>query len=103
MFHYFDLAYAEQMLQAMAKKSRKSIVILVVPNAATREAAERIRRDLMTPEEYAQKYDGLAHHYYEPQWFTQQARRLGLSCEFIENQIPNYAQKDFRFGCVMRK
>lgn len=103
MFHYFDLEYAEQVLHAMAKKARKSVVILEVPDAATREAAERIRRDLMSPEEYARKYAGLAHHYYERQWFKQQATKLGLSCEFIENQIPNYAQKDFRFGCVMRK
>ena len=103
MFHYFDTAYAELVLKRMLCKARHTVAILEVPDAASREASERIRRDRLTPEEYNRKYAGLPHNYYEREWFEKQAVKLGLNCEFIENQIPNYAQKDFRFGCIMRK
>lgn len=60
MFHYFDLPYAERVLECMAAKARKTVVILEVPDEATREAAERIRSAQMTPEEYQKKYVGFA-------------------------------------------
>jgi cyclopropane fatty-acyl-phospholipid synthase-like methyltransferase len=103
MFHYFDLPYAERVLECMTAKARKTISILEVPDEATREAAERFRAAQMAPEEYRQKYADLPHQYYKRQWFQSQAKKLGLSCQFIDNQITNYAQKDFRYGCVMRK
>lgn len=103
MFHYFDLTYAERVLDCMVAKAHKTISILDVPDEETYDASERVRVGRMTQQEYSKKYAGLPHQYYKREWFESQSKKRGLSCQFIENQIANYAQKDFRYGCVMRK
>lgn len=100
-FQYFDHDYAGRVLKIMATKARKTVTVLDIPDATMRQAVEGIRRDRMSPDEYDRKYAGLQHNYYERTWFKSQADKLGLSCEFIDNQIQNYAQKDFRFSCLM--
>jgi len=101
-FHYFDMAYAEKVLGIMAAKARKAVIVLEIPDAETREAAETIRRDKLTQDEYEQKYAGLEHNYYPRKWFSDQAQKLNMACKFIENQI-HYGQKDFRYGCILEK
>ena len=100
-FHYFDEATAAQVLQAMWKKSRHGIAILDVPNAATRDACERARRDALTQAEYEEKYKGLDHTYFTPEWFIRQLPEW--QHQAFESCVPNYAQSEFRFSVIFSK
>ncbi len=100
-FHYFDEATAAQVLQAMWKKSKHGIAILDVPNAATRDACERARRDALTQAEYEEKYKGLHHTYFTPEWFISQLP--AWPHQAFESCVPNYAQSEFRFSVIFSK
>lgn len=103
-FHYFpDLAYAEKVLQRMLDKAGRAIAVLEVPDLARREEAERIRRDILSPAEYEEKYRGLEHLYYAREWFQEQALRRGYRCESFDQCVPNYAQSPYRFNCLILK
>lgn len=99
-FHYFpNLSYAEQVLGIMFAKSRGAVAVLEVPDQAHRERAERIRRDLLSEEEYERKYRGYEHLYFNRDWFVEQGHRHGYGCEITEQFIPHYAQNSYRFNC----
>jgi trans-aconitate methyltransferase len=100
-FHYFDEAMATEVFQAMWKKAKHGIAILDVPNAATREACERARRDALSQAEYEEKYKGLHHTYYTPEWFIQQLPERPH--QVFESCVPNYAQSEFRFSVIFSK
>lgn len=102
-FHYFDLDYAAKVLERMTKKARNAIAIMEVPDLNTKSESEVMRRDMLTQEEYEKKYQGLAHTYYERDWFRKQAKAHGFTCELFDGCVPNYAQNQFRFGCIIRK
>ncbi|MDC1436499.1 class I SAM-dependent methyltransferase [Gammaproteobacteria bacterium] len=102
-FHYFDLNYAENVIKKMILKAKKTICILDIPNLATMEDSEKMRRDLLTENEYKRKYEGLEHTYFEKAWFRILANKLGYNCDFLEGLMPNYAQKNFRFGVIIQK
>lgn len=103
-FHYFrDEDYAIQVLDRMLAKAAKGIAVLEVPDLASRDEAERIRRDLLSPSAYEEKYRGLEHLYYARDWFRQQAERRGYRCELFDQCVPNYAQSAFRFNCLIVK
>jgi SAM-dependent methyltransferase len=100
-FHYFDEANAAQVLQAMWKKARHGIAILDVPNAATRAACELARREALTEAEYEEKYRGLHHTYYTPEWFINQLPQWPHQA--FESCVPNYTQSEFRFSVIFSK
>ncbi|SDK12999.1 Methyltransferase domain-containing protein [Methylophilus rhizosphaerae] len=100
-FHYFDEVMAAQVLQAMWKKSRHGIAILDIPNAATRDACELARREALTQAEYEEKYKGLHHTYFTPEWFTRQLPER--SHQVFQSCVPNYAQSEFRFSVIFSK
>ena len=102
-FHYFDLDYAAKVLERMIKKARNAIAVMEVPDLKTKSGSEAMRRDMLTQDEYEKKYDGLEHTYYERDWFREQAKCNGLTCEIFDGCVPNYAQNRFRFGFVIRK
>ena len=58
---------------------------------------------MLSPEEYKRKYSELQHTYYDRGWFTSIAVENGLTCETFNGFVPNYAQNEFRFGCIIRK
>lgn len=101
-FHYFDLAYAAEVLAAMTRKARIAVAVLEVPDVQTREESEAFRRDALTQEEYDQKYAGLEHTYYRRDWFRARAAARGISCDVFDGCVPGYAQNRFRFGVVLR-
>ena len=101
-FHYFDLAYAAKVLARMIKKSKIAIAVMEVPDLKTKNESEAMRRDMLTQGEYEKKYAGLAHTYYDRDWFRDQATLHGLECELFDGCVPNYAQNRFRFGCIIR-
>lgn len=103
-FHYFpDLVYAEEVLQRMLDKAGRAIAVLEVPDLATREESEKVRRDILSPAEYEERYRGLEHLYYAREWFQEQAIRRGYRCESFDQCVPNYAQSDYRFNCLILK
>lgn len=103
-FHYFcNEDYATQVLERMLIKANKGIAVLEIPDLASRDEAERIRRDLLTPSAYEEKYRGLEHLYYSRDWFRQLAERRGYCCELFDQCVPNYAQSEFRFNCLITK
>jgi ubiquinone/menaquinone biosynthesis C-methylase UbiE len=99
-FHYFDLPYAQQVLEAMLAKARVAVAVLDVPNASTQEACEALRRAAMTQAEYEEKYAGYAHTYYHKDWFMAFASQ---QADVFTSCIPNYAQRDFRFSVILKK
>lgn len=101
-FLYFpDLAYARGVLHAMAAKSTKGIAVLDVPDKAREQQALTARRATLGPEEYAKKYAGLDHLYYERAWFADELHALGFSHMTIEDQsIDGYANGAFRFNVI---
>jgi trans-aconitate methyltransferase len=102
-FHYFSLDYADVVIQKMILKARKTICILDVPNIDTMEESEQMRREQLSEEEYKIKYEGLEHTYFNKTWFSDVASKNGYSCEFVEGMMPNYIQKDYRYGVLIKK
>ena len=98
-FHYFpDEGYAAKVLGRMLEKAQVGVAVLDVPDAATRDEAERVRSAGLSAKEYEQKYAGLHHRYYPRAWFAEQAARHGWKCHQAGQQIANYPQSAFRFN-----
>jgi trans-aconitate methyltransferase len=103
-FHYFpDLMYARRVVELMAAKARRAIAILEIPDEATRELSEQTRREMLSPEEYEQKYRGLDHLYFPKSWFRDMAEAISMECTFPDIKIPGYAQSSFRFGVLLSR
>ncbi len=102
-FHYFDLNYAEEVLLKMLKKANRFVYILDIPDIKTSAASQKMRADKLSTEEYEKKYAGLPHTYYDRDWFLSIAHRQNLRCEITNQSIPNYAQNEFRFCCLIYK
>ena len=100
-FHYFDETIAAEVFQAMWKKARLGVAVLDVPHAATKEACERARRDALTEAEYEEKYHGLHHTYFNPDWFANQLPNKPH--QIFESCVPNYAQSQYRFSVIFNK
>jgi len=102
-FHYFDLGYAAEVLDRMFRKARVAVAVMEIPDLATRDESEAMRRDMLDPQQYKIKYAGLEHTYFARDWFKAYARAQGSKCELFDGCVPNYAQNRFRFGCILRK
>lgn len=102
-FHYFGLDYAEEVLDRMNRKALKGVAVLEIPDLETKDELERIRRDILSVEEYKKKYAGLEHTYYAKEWFIQKAKDYGLQYSVFGGCVPNYAQNDYRFGVIFKK
>jgi trans-aconitate methyltransferase len=102
-FHYFNLDYAIGVLNRMIKKAKVAVAVLEVPDLSTKDESEAFRRDILSQVEYEKKYAGLEHTYYSRDWFRAQAEFHGLDCEVFDGCVRNYAQNQFRFGCIIHK
>lgn len=100
-FHYFDEAMAAEVFHAMWQKAKVGVAILDIPHAATKEECERARRDALSEAEYEEKYRGLHHTYYSPDWFANQLP--GKPHQVFESCVPNYAQSQYRFSVIFSK
>lgn len=102
-FHYFDLDYAKTTLLKMLDKANLGVCILEIPDFKTKNQSEKLRRDILTAEEYERKYNGLQHTYYDREWFKSIANEYGMDIEIFDGCVPNYAQNQFRFGLIIRR
>ena len=101
-FHYFEINFAEQLIDLMIRKSKHAIAILEVPDLRTKNDSEMLRRNALSQAEYEKKYKGLEHTYYSREWFVSQAVSRGLPCEIFGSCLPNSLQRPYRFNCMIR-
>jgi ubiquinone/menaquinone biosynthesis C-methylase UbiE len=103
-FYFPNYEYANVVLEKMYRKARKGILILDVPNLQTKSECEIMRRGTMDALEYAIKYDGLNHLYYNMDFFLKFAEQNKIQEIIIQRQnIRNYINNDFRFNCFLLK
>lgn len=102
-FHYFpDLAYAKQVFDRMIKKAKKSMAVLDVPNKMREAEAEDLRRGLLSPYEYDEKYKNLPRIYFRKEWFLDLANQYGCAAELFDQNIKSYGNSPFHFNVIMK-
>jgi len=99
-FMYFpDPGYARGVIARMAAKATRAVAILDVPDAAMQDRAMAFRRGAMGEAEYAAKYTGLDHQFYERSWMERMLIEVGATGARIEDQrVSGYQNARFRFN-----
>jgi len=99
-FLYFpSLDYAQRVLERMLRKARHGVMVLDVPDLATRDQALAMRRRIAGEEAYASKYEGLEHLYISRSWFRSILADLNVADVRIKNQqIEGYANSAYRYN-----
>ena len=100
-FYFPDYDYAKDVLLRMIKKSKKSVLIMDIPNLQLKEECESIRRAAYAPDEYEKKYEGLSHLYFEKSFFTEIAHENKLKITIFDQNIKNYGNSRYRFNCLI--
>ena len=102
--HYFSsLDYVSDVLNIIFTKVKRVIAISGIPNAAMKDESEKIRKGLLTDQEYELKYKGLQILYFDKGWFEVIAKKAGFSVKFLKHEMPGFAQNQYRFDCVFVK
>lgn len=102
-FYFRDYDYASQVLDLMVSKCLKSVVILDVPDLATKDECELYRKGALTEEEYSDKYKGLNHLYYPRAFWLDYAGKNELEVEITQQRITGYCNNSFRYNVVLRR
>jgi trans-aconitate methyltransferase len=99
-FHYFpSLDHAAGVLRRMVRKARRGVMVLDVPDLAKRDAAIESRRRMAGEEEYACKYSGLDHLYFDRAWFRTVLSDAGVArVEIADQRIEGYANAAHRYN-----
>jgi trans-aconitate methyltransferase len=104
MFQYLPtLADAEGIVESMLNKARQKIAILDIKDLQHKNIAETIRRGALPQDEYAKKYRGLAHLYFERSFFVKLAERHHCQIEIFDQHIEAYQNNQFIFNVIMEK
>jgi SAM-dependent methyltransferase len=102
-FLYFPaLDYADAVVRRMQDKAIRSVSILDVPDAALRARAEVYRRSSWGPDDYARRYTGLDHLYFNRTWFLERFSSNRWSVEISQQELANYGNGCCRFNVVAR-
>lgn len=102
LFFYFpDMEYVETVLDKMVEKAIRTISVYDIPDLATKEECENMRR--LTTENYDELYKGLDHLYFTREWFTNYAHKKGLHISVFDQLIPGYVNGKYRFCITMTK
>jgi len=100
-FLYFpSLEYASQVIERAARKARRAVLVLDLPDAACRDAALAHRVASLGGEEaYQARYSGLDHLYYSREWFEEALRSAGLGrVQVADQNLAGYVNGRFRFN-----
>lgn len=99
-FLYFESHdYARAVVRRMAQAATRGVAVLDVPDRAIEAEALAYRRASFGPEEYARRYAGLDHLYYDRRWLAGVLEECGLSNVRTESQdISGYENGKFRFN-----
>lgn len=99
-FMYFPSQdYASGVLAAMARAARHAVLVLDLPDRATEAEATAGRIEAVGgPQEYARRYQGLEHRYYDRADMTSRLARHGFGTAAAEDvRIEGYGNARFRF------
>ena len=103
-FHYFsNLKYAEEVIKKMLLKSTKRIGIFDINDKSKKSEYDEIRMGKMNKHEYAQKYEGLDHLFYEKKWFERIAKKYGVEIKIFDQKFKGYSNSKLRFNVIMTK
>lgn len=103
-FHYFiNYEYAEDVIKKMLLKSTKSVGIFDINDKSKKSEYHKIRMGNMNKHEYAQKYDGLDHLFYEKRWFEEIAEKYSVNIEIFDQNFKDYSNSKLRFNVIMTK
>ena len=100
-FLYFPSEeYAAEVVRRMARKARRAVAILDVPDAAVAEEAEAERAAASGgTAAYRARYAGLHHRYYHREWIADRLRDTGLTgVEVTDQDLARYPNGRFRFN-----
>lgn len=101
-FQYLTMESARKVLSLMTQKSRRSVLVADVPDAALKEESEAARKEALPPGVYDQKYSQVTHTYFERSFFEEFFYKNGMGCQIIDNFIPNYVNNPYRFNVIAR-
>ncbi len=102
-FYFQNLTYAAAVLAKMIQKARKTVAILDVPDVARKEESLARRCREMGTAEYEKKYAGLAHLFFDRNWFVEAARNANMTVHIEDQYIPGYAHNAYRFNVFLTK
>ncbi len=101
-FSYFDdFDYARRVLEKMLLKSRQTVAVLDIYDAACE--AEHLAYRRRTIENYDERYKGLHKLFYPRSFFEDFAARHELKIRFAANELENYVNAPFTYHCFMQK
>lgn len=102
-FYFPSYDYTNEVLTRMLRKARRTVVILDVPDLATKDICEQFRQGTMTKSEYNRKYKDLQHLYFPKQFWKKLAERNNLSCQIEQQNIEGYCNNEYRYNVVFRR
>lgn len=100
-FGYFPtLDYAARVIERMAEKASRSVLLLDLPDLARRDEAIAQRMAWVGgADEYAARYAGLDHLYYSRDWIERAFRRAGLEqVQTADQHLTHYTNGRCRFN-----
>lgn len=100
-FYFPHHGYAEETLTGMLERAKKSVGVFDVPDLATRDEDLKRRKQHLNENAPKVDYDGLAHLYFEQDWFHQ--RLEPLSTEVFQLPFDGYTNAPYRFHVAARK
>ncbi len=101
-FHYFpDLAYAKEVMEAMLAKTRGSIAILDVHDAAKKAAFFAFRKQL--DPDYDVHYQGLDKLFFEKSFFEMFAKEHDIAVSFVPTTLEGYWNEPFTYSVFFSK
>lgn len=103
-FHYFkNLEYVEDIIEKMLLKSNKSIGIFDINDKSKKSEYDEVRMGKMNKHEYAKKYEGLDHLFFEKKWFEEIAKKYGVEIKIFDQKFKGYSNSKLRFNVIMTK
>jgi trans-aconitate methyltransferase len=97
--HYLEEGEARRLVSNSLESAAKTVSVLEVPSEEKREEASTRRREEGGLESYDQKYTGLAHTFFDYDFFRS-ILKPGWVLRKSSMKIDNYSQADYRFGVI---
>jgi len=103
-FQYFEsYDYAEKVVNKMLNKAIKKISVLDINDIEKKNDSEKLRRGILSEEEYEKKYSKFNHLFYEKSFFIDLARKNDYKIDIFPQDIKNYSNNPFRFNVIISK
>lgn len=102
-FHYFpSLDYAKEVVKRMIEKANRTVAIFDINDKSKEKEYHNIRMSA-SGEEYAKKYTGLEHLFYEKEWFEKLAKDFNMKITIFDQTYEQYVNSSLRFNVIMEK